>query len=71
MSIAVQQPAHVALLLARAVDVRQRSRIGDQAGGRVFLFLHTDVFWRDYRAMLAARACVSLKRRSKSPMPRW
>jgi catechol 2,3-dioxygenase-like lactoylglutathione lyase family enzyme len=43
-----------ALLLARAVDARQQARIGDQAGGRVFLFLHTDDFWRDYRAMLAA-----------------
>ncbi len=41
------------LLLARAVNVRQQSRIGDQTGGRVFLFLHTDDFWRDYRAMLA------------------
>ncbi len=43
-----------ALLLARAVDARQSSRVGDQTGGRVFLFLHTDDFWRDYRAMLAA-----------------
>ncbi len=37
------------LLLARAVDDTQRSRIGNQTGGRVFLFLHTDDFWRDYR----------------------
>ena len=37
------------LLLARAVGNRQPSRIGDQTGGRVFLFLHTDDFWRDYR----------------------
>ena len=41
------------LLLARAINARQQSRIGDQTGGRVFLFLHTDDFWRDYRAMLA------------------
>ncbi|GAB0114301.1 VOC family protein [Acidisoma sp. C75] len=37
-----------ALLLARAVDDRQRSAIGDQSGGRVFLFLETDDFARDY-----------------------
>lgn len=37
-----------ALLLAKAVGDEQRSRIGSQAGGRVFLFLHTDDFARDY-----------------------
>ena len=37
------------LLLARAVGEEQRSRIGNQTGGRVFLFLYTDDFWRDYR----------------------
>jgi catechol 2,3-dioxygenase-like lactoylglutathione lyase family enzyme len=36
------------LLLARAVGAEQTSRIGNQTGGRVFLFLHTDDFWRDY-----------------------
>jgi catechol 2,3-dioxygenase-like lactoylglutathione lyase family enzyme len=36
------------LLLARAANEEQRSRIGNQTGGRVFLFLHTDNFWRDY-----------------------
>lgn len=41
------------LLLARAVDDVQASRIGDQTGGRVFLFLHTDDFWRDYHAYRA------------------
>ena len=41
------------LLLARAVTPEQVSRIGNQTGGRVFLFLHTDDFWRDYRAMTA------------------
>jgi catechol 2,3-dioxygenase-like lactoylglutathione lyase family enzyme len=39
------------LLLARAVNPEQASRVGNQTGGRVFLFLHTDDFWRDYRAM--------------------
>ena len=38
------------LLLARAVNEAQASRIGDQTGGRVFLFLETDDFWRDFRA---------------------
>ncbi len=38
------------LLLARAVSDEQQSRIGNQTGGRVFLFLHTDDFWRDYNA---------------------
>jgi catechol 2,3-dioxygenase-like lactoylglutathione lyase family enzyme len=38
------------LLLARAVGEDQSSRIGNQTGGRVFLFLHTDDFWRDYSA---------------------
>lgn len=37
------------LLLARAVGPEQESRIGNQTGGRVFLFLHTDDFWRDFR----------------------
>ena len=41
-----------ALLLARAADERQRARVGDQTGGRVFLFLHTDDFRRDYEAMM-------------------
>ena len=36
------------LLLARASTPDQESRIGAQTGGRVFLFLHTDNFWRDY-----------------------
>jgi catechol 2,3-dioxygenase-like lactoylglutathione lyase family enzyme len=41
------------LLLARAVGEKQSSRIGDQTGGRVFLFLRTDDFWRDFRAYKA------------------
>lgn len=36
------------LLLAKGVGEQQRSRIGNQTGGRVFLFLRTDDFWRDY-----------------------
>lgn len=40
------------LLLAQATQ-EQSSSIGNQSGGRVFLFLHTDDFGRDYRAMIA------------------
>jgi catechol 2,3-dioxygenase-like lactoylglutathione lyase family enzyme len=36
------------LLLARASSPEQHSRVGAQTGGRVFLFLYTDDFWRDY-----------------------
>ena len=36
------------LLLARASNPEQAARIGTQTGGRVFLFLYTDDFWRDY-----------------------
>ncbi|RYY65179.1 MAG: hypothetical protein EOO12_07655 [Chitinophagaceae bacterium] len=43
-----------ALLLARAADEEQASRIGNQAGGRVFLFLYTDNFQRDYERYSAA-----------------
>jgi catechol 2,3-dioxygenase-like lactoylglutathione lyase family enzyme len=40
------------LLLAKAVGDEQKSRIGMQTGGRVFLFLYSDDFWRDYYQML-------------------
>jgi catechol 2,3-dioxygenase-like lactoylglutathione lyase family enzyme len=42
-----------ALLLARAASPEQESRIGNQTGGRVFLFLHTDDFDRDHREFTA------------------
>lgn len=42
------------LLLARASTADQARFVGDQAGGRVFLFLETDDFWRDYQRMTAA-----------------
>jgi catechol 2,3-dioxygenase-like lactoylglutathione lyase family enzyme len=41
------------LLLAKAATPVQESRVGNQTGGRVFLFLHTDDFWRDYNEMIA------------------
>lgn len=39
------------LLLAKAADDHQSRFVGNQFGGRVFLFLHTDDFWRDYNEM--------------------
>jgi len=44
-------PSSSSLLLAKADTPEQKNSIGKQAAGRVFLFLHTDDFWRDYRAM--------------------
>ncbi|MEP6570386.1 MAG: VOC family protein [Acidobacteriota bacterium] len=41
------------LLLARASKPEQDAFIGNQAGGRVFLFLNTDDFWRDHRDMIS------------------
>lgn len=41
------------LLLAKASTEEQKSRVGNQTGGRVFLFLFTDDFWRDYKNMVA------------------
>lgn len=41
------------ILLAKASGTEEATRIGNQTGGRVFLFLHTDNFWRDYNAMRA------------------
>src|SRR5262245_46724560 len=46
--------AGTTLLLARASQPEQEALVGRQTGGRVFLFLGTDDFWRDYNAMRAA-----------------
>lgn len=43
------------LLLAQAATPEQATRIGNQTGGRVFLFLFTDDFWRDYRSLQAQK----------------
>ena len=43
----------VTLLLARASKLEQEPFIGNQTGGRVFLFLNTDDFWRDYNEMVS------------------
>jgi catechol 2,3-dioxygenase-like lactoylglutathione lyase family enzyme len=45
--------AESTLLLARASKTEQESYIGNQTGGRVFLFLRTDDFWRDYHEMIS------------------
>ena len=46
--------SETSILLARASKPEQESFIGNQTGGRVFLFLSTDDFWRDYEEMKAA-----------------
>ena len=43
------------LVLAKADDEEQKARTGNQTGGRVFLFLYTDDFWRDHSDMLAKK----------------
>lgn len=53
--VLVAPPNHsgAAILLAEASGSPQQAYVGNQAGGRVFLFLSTDDFWRDYHRMLA------------------
>lgn len=51
------------LLLAQAATADQEDRIGDQAGGRVFPFLHTDDFLGDYSAMKARGVHFPSRRR--------
>ena len=53
--VAVSPPGSIGttLLLARASKPEQESFIGNQSGGRVFLFLNTDDFWRDYNEMVS------------------
>jgi catechol 2,3-dioxygenase-like lactoylglutathione lyase family enzyme len=51
--VAPRGAGECSLLLAKGVGEEQRSRIGNQTGGRVFLFLKTDDFWRDYKNMQA------------------
>ena len=54
------------MLLARASTPEQQSRIGNQTGGRVFLFLHTDDFWRDYESY-RARGVVFVRDPKEEP----
>jgi catechol 2,3-dioxygenase-like lactoylglutathione lyase family enzyme len=54
------------LLLARASTPEQEARIGTQTGGRVFLFLYTDNFWRDYERY-TAQGIVFVREPEKKP----
>ena len=54
------------LLLARARNAEQSSRVGNQTGGRVFLFLYTDDFWRDF-ALYQARGVVFVREPKEEP----
>jgi len=54
------------LVLAQAVGPEQSSRIGDQTGGRVFLFLHTDDFRRDHAALKARGVAFTEEPRSEA-----
>lgn len=45
------------LLLAKAANEQQLASVGNQTGGRVFLFLYTDDFWQDYHKMLVRGIC--------------
>ena len=50
--VAPQGSKECALVLAKSDGEEQDSRVGNQTGGRVFLFLYTDDFWRDYYKMV-------------------
>jgi catechol 2,3-dioxygenase-like lactoylglutathione lyase family enzyme len=52
VKVAPKGSGQCCLLLAQAATQVQKSRVGNQTGGRVFLFLYTDDFWRDYNNML-------------------
>jgi len=49
--VAPHNSTEACLLLAKASSPEQLLHVGDQTGGRVFLFLHTDDFWFDYNRM--------------------
>lgn len=54
------------LLLAKAANGEQKSRIGNQTGGRVFLFLHTDDFERDYQNLQEQQIKIVRERSEES-----
>jgi catechol 2,3-dioxygenase-like lactoylglutathione lyase family enzyme len=58
--------AECRLLLAKASTPEQEARIGAQSGGRVFLFLYTDDFWRDYERY-RARGVVFVREPKREP----
>jgi len=51
--VAPPESRGASLLLAKATTSEQLAHVGDQTGGRVFLFLHTSDFWNDYQFMQA------------------
>jgi len=66
--VVVEPPGNpgCSLLLAKAVGLEQESRIGDQTGGRVFLFIHTDNFQRDYE-LLKKKGVKFVREPSREP----
>jgi len=54
------------LLLAKASSSSQKEFVGNQTGGRVFLFLHTDDFWRDYKKMVVSGIAFKEEPRTES-----
>ncbi|MDE3142852.1 MAG: VOC family protein [Bacteroidota bacterium] len=59
--VAPKGSSECCLLLAKAATEEQQLRIGNQTGGRVFLFLYTDDFWRDYKNMLDKKINFTIK----------
>ncbi len=64
--VAPSRSPGAALVLAVPSDDRQRTRVGDQAGGRVGFFLHSDDFWKDYENLLG-RGVNFLERPRREP----
>jgi catechol 2,3-dioxygenase-like lactoylglutathione lyase family enzyme len=64
--VAPEGSTGTSLLLARATTEEQAKRVGAQAGDRVFLFLHTDDFWREFRAMRDRGVCFREEPRRES-----
>ncbi|RMI38390.1 VOC family protein [Streptomyces triticirhizae] len=64
--VAPDPEAETGLLLARAVGERQRARVGDQTGGRVGFFLHTDDFDADLARLMAAGVTLEEPPRTES-----
>jgi catechol 2,3-dioxygenase-like lactoylglutathione lyase family enzyme len=59
--VAPKKSKECGLLLAKAANEEQQSRIGNQTGGRVFLFLYTDDFKRDYQNLIDQRIKIVRK----------
>lgn len=66
VKVAPPGSTETSLLLAKAANEQQRLAIGNQTGGRVFLFLNSDDFWRDYRQM-KARGVIFLEEPRDEP----